>query len=117
MGTITKIRKFLHKFAPRELSPTRMLEKYASDTKKKGAAVIKATVEVKARKQAEAENLLSAQLDVLDSMKPSPALIKAAQEVNGPPPKAWPKPRANYTPYVAAGLGLAALAIILRKRR
>lgn len=35
---IKKTRDIVHKAFPRELSPSRMLEKYASDTKKKSAA-------------------------------------------------------------------------------
>lgn len=118
MGTITKLRKFLHKFAPRELSPTRLLEKYATDTKKKGAALVTATANVSARKQVEGEILLSQQVDLLKSLTPTPALIAAMPKAVAPvtaAPKAAPRP--NYVPYVAGAVGLAALVLIMRSRK
>ena len=48
---IKKTRDLVHKAFPRELSPTRMLEKYASDTKKKNAAKL-----AKVATQSEAAN-------------------------------------------------------------
>lgn len=119
-GTLTKVRKFLHKFAPRELSPTRMLEKYATDTKKKGAAKLAAVATTSNAKNAAADAVLAQQLAKLNLTTPSAMLndpLPDEIKADFPTPNKVAKPvMPNWTPWALGG-ALALGAVMLYRRR
>lgn len=76
---LKKSRAFIHKFIPRELSPTRMLEKYTSDQQKKAnanAAALKA--EGDAEHVAQLETLRKAGEQMANLQKFAPGVVGAA---------------------------------------
>lgn len=118
-SVIAKTRKFLHRFAPRELSPTRLAEKYGADQKKKGAAKVAAVANASAAKNAAGEEMLARQLETIATAMPYelPPQLQAAlpkpSDMVTPTPKAKP----NYLAYgIGGALALGALAIFARKR-
>lgn len=66
-GLLSKVRKAIHKVIPRELSPTRMLEKMQKDKQEKAALKLEAeeTARAAANKVAEAET--AAQVAILQA--------------------------------------------------
>lgn len=78
---------------------------------KKLDEIAKATIEVQARRQVDADKLLSQQIDILDALKPAP------QTAAPRPTPTVAAPRPNYLPYVAAAAGVVALLILIRNGR
>jgi hypothetical protein len=123
-STIAKIRKAVHKIFPRELSPTRMAEKYASDAKKKGAKKLAAvSIESDARNKA-GDELLQRQMATLQAAIPGLApgavpsgLLPFGPIDNLPAPTAPAVPARNLTPWIVGGGLLAVIAIAAGRRR
>ena len=69
--TLAKVRKEVHKIFPRELSPTRLAEKYGADAKKKGAKKLAAVGTVSDANNAAADAALAAQLETIRKAAPS----------------------------------------------
>jgi len=121
--TLKKVRKVVHSIFPRELSPSRMLEKYASDTKKKAAKSISAATDksVAANNAADAANsarIARLQLQTLPNL-PGVATMNADQPVfeNASPP-AKSKQEVDYTPYLWLGaFALAGALFAIRRGR
>lgn len=82
---------------------------------KKLQAIAQAEATVAARREAEKDDVLKAQLVKLEALKPTDALIALSQAPATPAPRA--EPARNYTPYIAAGVGLVALVIAMGARR
>lgn len=83
---------------------------------KKLQAIQQAEATVAARREAEKDAMLTSQLVKLEALKPTDALIAASQTPATAAPRAA-APTRNYVPYIAAGVGLAALAIFMGMRR
>lgn len=114
---LKKTRDLVHRTMPRELSPTRLLEKYAVDTKKKSAAKL-ATVGAKsAAENAAADASLQKRLDALTSavVPPGAAALDFASapisQTSAPAPAAPAMPAAG-NPLLSVGLGVGALALL-----
>lgn len=121
--TLAKVRKVVHKIFPRELSPTRLLEKYAADTKRRGQAkVAAAAAESQAHKDA-SDELLRRQLATINAAMPG---VIAPEALNAPASQlpmavrassAGPA-RTNYVPWIVGGaLTIGALMLLGGKRR
>lgn len=120
--TLAKVRKAVHKIFPRELSPTRLAEKYASDAKKKGAARVAAVAKESEARQAAGDEVLRRQLETINAAMPGvvPANLVAASAAGSTPTSMQARPAArNYAPWIVGGsvLGLAALMLLGGKRR
>ena len=110
-STLKKVRDVVHKFIPRELSPTRMIEKWGTDQKKKAD---KKSVEISHMSDDSAAALAAAQEQLstvaaagqvpgsLNFQNPVAPLLPTAAPIENNPP---------YLLYSAAGI--AALALIL----
>ncbi len=112
--TLAKVRKVVHSIFPRELSPSRLAEKYASDLKKKGAAKVAAAAAESDAHVAAGDELLQKQLDVLQAALPSGALPLSLAAPPATLSHAAPK-ATNYTPWIVGGVA-GVLAIILATR-
>lgn len=105
--SLAKVRKAVHKIFPRELSPTRLAEKYGADQKKKAAKKLASvSIESNARNAA-ADQVLERQLATIratlpGTIGPLPLAMSA--------PKTPPSVRASSPNYVPALIGAAALA-------
>lgn len=116
--TLAKVRKAVHKIFPRELSPTRLAEKYASDAKKKGAKKL-AAVSVKSdATNAAADAALAAQLETIRKAVPASVGLPLVTSA----PKSDPfasvasqaaAPETNYTPWIIGGALAVGAAFIL----
>jgi len=115
-GFFADARKFLHKFVPRELSPTRLLEKFAVDTKKKGVAKVAAVANAAQAKQDAADAVAVQQL--LDIQRAAPVVLPAALQAALPPPGAVVRrvEETNYTPYYVGGALIVGAALIWSRR-
>ncbi len=124
MDELTKVRKFVHKFIPRELSPTRMLEKYASDSKKKAAAKLTTANAASTSKNASADAALSKKIATLQ-LQTLPAIpgvtSLAADKIDQPTfnaPIAKAATPTDFTPYLwLAAFGLAGALYVIRSRK
>lgn len=108
-STLKKVRDVVHKDFPRELSPSRMLEKYASDTKKKTAARATAVVDKSTAENAAADIAQKKRLDALTA-----AIVPGAAALsftNPSPITSAPAP-ATDPPIVAVALGAGALVLL-----
>lgn len=107
---VKKVRKSIHKLHPRELSPTRMIDKYQSDSKKKSDAKI--------------AKILAAPVPVTPQIPAAPisqqfaqSLPFAAQTQSATVEPQQESASDSTAPLVLAGLvGLAAI-FLLKKRR
>lgn len=106
---LKKVRDTVHKIFPRELSPSRMLEKYASDTKKKTAARGAAVVSKSAAANAAADTALQKKLDALTA-----TIVPggSALAFTSPPQNTSASAPASDPPYLALGLGAGALVLL-----
>lgn len=118
---ITKVRKVLHKPVPRELSPTRMAEKYGADAKKKGAAKLAKVGVESAAKNEQADAVLAAQLETLQAALPGavqPAslaplpVVSAPKTVQTAPVSSW----LAWWPWLAGVAVVGGVAYLLAKR-
>lgn len=114
--TLAKVRRAVHKIFPRELSPTRLAEKYGADAKKKGAARVAAVAKEAAARQEAGDELLRRQLATINAAMPgavSPAAIAAADRAAAQSPVTVKVSTArNVAPWIAGGT-VAALALML----
>jgi hypothetical protein len=120
--TLAKVRKAVHKIFPRELSPSRMAEKFGSDAKKKAAKKI-ATAQIESETHAAANDaLLKRQLDVLQAAMPVSGVVlpfdTMPHDTSFAPtatvPVAAPSILVKAAPWL---LGAGALVILLRSRK
>lgn len=109
--TLAKVRKAVHKIFPRELSPTRLAEKYGADAKKKGAARLAKVAAISAEHSTAADAALTSQIALLDAALPD----EIAADFPAP---AAPKKTAlpAWAPWAVGG-AFAAAAILLYKGR
>jgi hypothetical protein len=121
--TLKKVRKVVHSIFPRELSPSRMLEKYASDTKKKAAKKISDATAKSIAANASADAASSARIATLQ-LQTLPAVPGLAMNADQPvfeqsasaPVKA--KAPTDYTPYLwLSAFALAGVLYVIRRRR
>jgi len=110
--TLAKVRKAVHKFFPREASPTRLAEKYGSDQKKKGAKKIAAAAATSAAHAQAGDELLRAQLAKIQAALPA---TLAAPDVPTPAPRRAAAP-VNVMPWLL-GAGALGLVLLGRKKR
>ena len=115
--TLKKVRKVVHKIFPRELSPSRMLEKYVTDAKNKAAAKLTnlTNASVTANEKADAatvSRIATLQLQTL----PDPSASGDTPSFNAPPVKV--KEPFDSTPYLWLGVfALAGALYVIRSRR
>lgn len=113
---LKKARDIVHKIFPRELSPSRLLEKYAADTKKKTAAKGAAVIAKSEAENVAADAALKKKLDALTaSVVPAAPLNFSDDSVpnmSAPAPDATP----NYL-VVALGAGALTLLILAMRRK
>jgi lipoprotein-anchoring transpeptidase ErfK/SrfK len=115
--TLKKVRKVVHSIFPRELSPSRMLEKYASDTKKKAAKTINAATDKSAALNLAADSDVSKRIATLQLQTLPITTDQPTFETNVPAP-AKPKAETDYTPYLWLGaFALAGALYVIRRRR
>lgn len=110
--TLAKVRKAIHKLSPRELSLTRMAEKYGSDAKKKGAARLEKVATISATQNASAEQALARTISQLNAALPDEIRADfpvAAPRVARPVMPAW-------APWAFGG-SLVVLGLLAYKRR
>lgn len=112
-GTIADIRKAIHKVIPRELSPTRLLEKFATDTKKKGAAKLQAVSDDADARDAAAQASYDAQIANIQALANVAPAISAPLPFAAPPPAV--RPARNYLPYVVGGAVLLLMLALAAK--
>lgn len=99
---------------PRELSPTRMLEKYASDTKKKSAKKLVTLQTTSDAKNAADDAALKAKIAALESV----ALPSASFNSKSPEGSPVSAPTTTPDPFLLAGLiGAGALLLYLGTRK
>lgn len=114
-----KVRKAIHKVIPRELSPTRLLDKYVADTKKKNAAKVAKTSGASERANIAADAATSARIATLQ-LQALPAVTSFAADqptFEASPPAKVKKPF-DATPYLWLGaFALAGALYVIRKRR
>jgi len=116
--TLAKVRKTVHKIFPREASPTRLLEKYATDTKKKSAAKLSTQTTASELKNAAEDAALAAKIQFLKN-------TAGVTDANGTDKISFPSsgaPVSASTPtpdtlVVAGLLGVGALALLWFARR
>lgn len=116
--TLAKVRKAVHKIFPRELSPTRLAEKYGADQKKKGAAKIAAVAAESEAHRAASDELLARQLAVINAAAPgivAPSMLAPASQ--SPPAVRARVATANYAPWIIGGAALAGAALLLGGNR
>lgn len=106
MDVVKKIRKVVHSIAPRELSPSRMLEKYQSDQAKK----VKAKLASNSAKQAAELNKIKA-----DSLAQIKADAAVPVQSSGLVPVATNAPTDNSPIYMAAAVGGLLLILLAAK--
>lgn len=107
-STLKKVRDTVHKIFPRELSPSRMLEKYASDTKKKTAARGAAVVSKSVAENAAADATLQKKLDALTAtIVPGGSALAFTS-----PPQSTSAPAPAIDPPILA-IALGALVLLL----
>jgi len=112
-STLKKVRDVVHKFIPRELSPTRMIEKWGTDQKKKGDAKTVAISHMADESQAalDAAQVSLAQVQAAGAAPPAMNFQNPATPVN---PSGNLPVAASDPPYLLYGAaGIAALALIL----
>jgi hypothetical protein len=112
--TLAKVRKAVHKIFPRELSPTRLAEKYGADAKKKGAARVQAVADEAAARKTAGDEVLRRQLAQINAAMPgtvSPdAFAPAAQ--SSVTVKASSE-RGDYALWIIGGTLAAGAALVL----
>jgi hypothetical protein len=114
--TLKKVRDAVHKIFPRELSPTRLAEKYGSDLKKKGAAKIAAATATSEAHASANDDALAAQLATIRAALPPP--VSSFSVTSDPAPnEPAPHPAPNYKPWLIGGGILAVAAIVLGARK
>lgn len=111
--TLANVRKQIHKWIPRELSPTRLAEKYGADAKKKGAARVAAVANESAARQAAGDEVLRRQLATINAAMPG----TVSPDVFEPPPPSQSVVTAiqagrGYVPWIVGGT-LAGVALLL----
>lgn len=117
-STLAKVRKSVHRIFPRELSPTRMLEKYASDTKKKSAAKLSTLQSASDARNAADDEALAKKIQTLEltALPPSSSQTNLLDAVPGHASA----PNTTPDPLTVAGLfGVGALALffVMGKKR
>jgi len=122
-STLKKVRDTVHKIFPRELSPSRMLEKVASDQKKKLAKRANTLVATSEKANADADAATSAriaslQLQALPSVSSfSPISANADQPVFDAPAKTKAAEK-DYTGFLLFGaLALGGVLYVIRSRK
>lgn len=117
--SLAKVRKAVHKIFPRELSPTRLAEKYGADQKKKGAAKVAAVAAESEAHRAASDELLQRQLAVINAAAPgivAPAMLAPASQ--SPASIQARVATRNYAPWIiGATLAGGALLLLGGKRR
>lgn len=120
---IKKTRDIVHKAFPRELSPSRMLEKYAADTKKKAATKLSKLASASDTKNAADDAALAKKIATLESMAlpssaPKSIPFSAASAMGTSPGTVASAPDTTPNTLMLAGLfGAGALAIYFLSRR
>lgn len=115
---LKKARDIVHKAFPRELSPSRMLEKYASDTKKKSAAKLSTLQSASDVKNATDDAALANKIKNLEMTALPSSSPKSIPFPGGSASASAPNPTLD-TAIVAGLLGVGALALYflaLRKK-
>jgi hypothetical protein len=116
--SLAKVRTAVHKIFPRELSPTRLAEKYGSDAKKKGAKKLAAVGTVSEAKNAAADELLARQLETIRAAVPQSTLLPFTTSAPKTPPALVVAPATDYVPWIiGGGFALAAAIILFRGKR
>jgi MYXO-CTERM domain-containing protein len=114
--TLKKVRKVVHSIFPRELSPSRMLEKYASDTKKKAAKSINTATDKSTALNLAADSDVSKRIATLQ-LQTLPMTDQPTFEANVTPP-AKARAESDFTPYLWVGaFALAGAFFVIRRRR
>jgi len=122
-STLKKVRDTVHKIFPRELSPSRMLEKVASDQKKKLAKRANTLLASSEKANADAnvatsKRIAALQLQALPSVSAlNPISMSADQPTFDAPAKAKAAEK-DYTGFLLFGaLALAGALYVIRSRR
>lgn len=110
--TLAKVRKAVHKIFPRELSPTRLAEKYGADAKKKGAAKVQAVADESAAHNAASEELLRRQLAQINAAMPGTVSPDAFEPLASQSVVTAVRTGTNYAPWIIGGT-LAGAALLL----
>jgi LPXTG-motif cell wall-anchored protein len=112
-----KSRDLVHKFIPRELSPTRMLEKYSSDNQKKGDAKL-ASIKSKTANDAKLFEANQKKIAALNASLSS-ALPGANSFAANSAPSANNAPATDNTWLYAgaAALAVGAVLLVLKKKK
>lgn len=115
---LKKVRKTLHKYAPRELSPTRLLEKYQTDSARKANAKQAKVATDAANQIAQIGAQAKANLAAASSGVPSSGLASSATSAAGTSATNNLAPQSDNTIlYVAAaGVGLVLLVALTKKK-
>jgi hypothetical protein len=114
-STLKKVRKVVHSIFPRELSPSRMLEKYASDTKKKATAKITNLSSASATANATADAATSSKIATLQltagAVNEDQPTFETAAPIKTPEPF-------DATPYMWLGVfALVGALYVIRSRK
>lgn len=110
--TLAKVRKAVHKIFPRELSPTRLAEKYGADAKKKGAARVQAVADESAARQAAGDEVLRRQLAQINAAMPGTVSPDAFEPLPSQSVATAVRKGTNYGPWIIGGT-LAGAALLL----
>lgn len=117
---LKKTRDVVHKAFPRELSPSRMLEKYASDTKKKSARKLSTLRVASDAKNAADDAALAKKIAALESIALPSSAPKSIPLSNPPASAGASAPDTTPNTMLLAGLfsaGALAIYFMARKKR
>lgn len=115
---IKKTRDIVHKAFPRELSPSRMLEKYAADTKKKAATKLSKLTSASDAKNAAADAALTMKIQNLESVALPSSAPKSIPFPAASPGSVASAPDTTPNTLMLVGMfGAGALAIYFVSRR
>lgn len=119
-STLKKVRDTVHKIFPRELSPTRLMEKYVVDQKKKGAAKLTKVATSMDAANAAADASLAAKLSQLQTALPGPASFSTPETAATPgAPIALSTSSegiAEYLPYLLGAGGLLLVVLVASRK-
>lgn len=114
--SLAKVRKTVHKIFPRELSPSRLAEKYGSDAKKKGVAKVAKATAVSIQHAATNDQLLAMQINTLNAALPEN--LDPADEFTVPAPATLIQNKVDsIRPWLIGGGVLGLLALVYRSSR
>ncbi len=114
--SLKKVRDTVHKIFPRELSPTRLMEKMQTDKKKKDAAKLTKLASSADAANAAADASLAMKISQLQATAlPGPLSLQTPQAGENPEAPLAYQTDSNYLPYVIGAAGLLALLLVARR--